>query len=276
MLPNLVIIGAMKSGTSSLHYYLSLHPQISMSCTKELDFFVLEKNWSKGIKWYESNFASTGEAKILGESSPNYTKCHCFGGVAERMHSTVPQARLIYILRDPIERIISHYLHNYRQRTESRNFSAALMDLENNHYVLCSKYYMQLEQYLDYFPQSNILVITLEDLSEHRQRTLEKVFHFLDVDDFFDSQDFSNILYGSSDRRRMNRVGLLGSKVPGKRIIESLLPSQFVRVYRSLYSSKVQKPVLDERLKQALTDNLKDDVDCLRRYTDNDFGAWCL
>jgi hypothetical protein len=276
MLPNLVIIGAMKSGTSGLHYYLSLHPQISMSSTKELDFFVLEKNWSKGIDWYESNFISTGETRILGESSPNYTKCHCFSGVAERMHSIVPEARLIYILRDPVERIVSHYLHSYRKRRESRNISAVLTDLENNHYVLCSKYYMQLEQYLDYFPQSNILVITLEDLSEHRQRTLETVYRFLDVDDFFDSQDFANVMYRSSDKRRVNWVGLLGSKMPGKRIIKSLFPSRFVGVYRSLYSSKVQKPVLDERLKQALIDNLKDDVDCLRRYTDNDFGAWCL
>src|SRR5687767_10224357 len=70
MLPNLVVIGAMKSATSSLHHYLNLHPEISMSETKELDFFVEDKNWPRGIEWYESQFSA---ARIRGESSPNYT-----------------------------------------------------------------------------------------------------------------------------------------------------------------------------------------------------------
>jgi hypothetical protein len=103
-----------------------------MSSTKELDFFVLEKNWSKGIKWYESNFTSTDETKILGESSPNYTKCHVFGGVPKRMYSVLPEARLIYILRDPIERIVSHYMHSYHRRRENRNISEALTDLKHS------------------------------------------------------------------------------------------------------------------------------------------------
>lgn len=276
MLPNLVVIGAMKSGTSSLHSYLDLHPQISMSSTKELDFFVLEKNWSKGIKWYESNFTPTDETKILGESSPNYSKCHVFGGVPKRMYSVLPEARLIYILRDPIERIISHYMHSYHRRIESRNISEALTDLKDNHYVLCSKYYMQLKQYLNCFPHSNILIITLEDLGRHRQETLQKVFRFLDVDDSFCSQGFSSTLYKSGDKRRTNQVGLLWSRMPGKNVIKSLLPSHFVGVYRSLTRSKVKKPVLNERLKQALIDSLKDDIDCLRRCTGTDFEAWCL
>lgn len=276
MLPNLVIIGAMKSGTTSLHSYLDLHPQISMSHTKELDFFVFEKNWSKGIKWYESHF--TDETKILGESSPNYTKCHVFSGVPERMHSVLPEAKLIYILRDPIDRIVSHYVHGLRAGREDRNISQAVIYLTNNHYVLCSKYYMQLEQYLNYFEKSNILVITLEDLNKHRQQTLQKVFLFLNVDDSFYSQGFSDILYKSSDKRRVNQIGLLWSKVPGKDIIKSLLPfpSHFAGVFYSLSHSQVNKPILDERLKQALIDHLKDDIDCLRKYTGSDFTDWCL
>lgn len=276
MLPNLVVIGAMRSGTTSLHSYLDLHPQVSMSQPKELDFFVLEKNWSKGIKWYESHF--TDETKILGESSPSYTKYPLFSGVPERMYSVLPEAKLIYILRDPIDRIVSHYVHEFRARRENRNISDALADLENNHNVSCSKYYMQLEQYLNCFPRSNILIITLEDLNRHRQRTLQKVFRFLDVDDSFYSQGFSNILYQSSGRRRVNQIGSVWARMPGKDIIKSLLPfrSHFAGVFYSLSHGKVNKPILDERLKQELTDHLKDDIDCLRKYTGSDFGDWCL
>jgi hypothetical protein len=135
---------------------------------------------------------------------------------------------------------------------------------------------MQLEQYLNCFPHSNILIITLEDLSRHRQETLQNVFRFLDVDDSFYRQGFSNTLYKSRDKRRIHQVGLLWSRMPGKSIIKSLLPSHFVRAYRSLTRRKAKKPVLNERLKQALIDNLKDDIDCLRRYTGSDFEAWCL
>jgi hypothetical protein len=233
-----------------------------MSTTKELDFFVFEKNWSKGIEWYESNFVSTGEAKILGESSLNYTKYHVFRGVPSRMHSIVPGTELIYILRDPIDRIVSHYIHDYRKRKEHRKISEALTDLKSNHYVLCSKYYAQLEQYLDYFPRS----------------TSRQAFRFLGVDDSLYSQDFSDILYRFSDKRRVNQIGVLLAKTLGTSAIKSSLPfpSFFAGVYRSPSGSRVKKPLLDEELKQALIGVLQDDIDRLRRYTGSDFRAWCL
>lgn len=278
MLPNLIVIGAARSGTTSLHSYLDLHPEISMSSTKELDFFVLEKNWPKGIEWYKSNFTPTDETKVLGESSPSYTMCHVFSGVPQRMHRFLPEARLIYILRDPIDRIVSHYMYNYRRRREARKLSEALTDLEINYYVLCSKYYTQLEQYLSYFPQPNIHVITLENLFSNCQKTMQEAFQFLGVDNSFYSQDFSNTLHRSSDKRRINQMGLLWSRVPGKHIIKSLLPfpSYSARVYRSLSYSKVKKPTLTKKLKQELIDYLQDDINRLRRHVSNNFERWCL
>ncbi|MBW2037940.1 MAG: sulfotransferase domain-containing protein [Deltaproteobacteria bacterium] len=276
MLPNLIVIGAAKAGTTSLHYYLGLHPQISMSHPKELNFFVLQKNWSKGIEWYESHF--TGETEVLGESSPNYTKHPVFSGVPKRMHSVVPEAKLIYILRDPIERIVSHYAYEFMARRENRGIREALRDLENNHYVACSQYHMQLEQYLDYFPESNILIMTLEDLSRRPQQTLQEVFRFLEVDESFHSPNFSEARHRSSDKRRINQIGLLWARMPGKNLIKSLFPSStyLSKTFYLLSHRKFKKPILDERLKQELIDFLKDDVDRLRKYTSNDFEYWCL
>ena len=100
-----------------------------MSKQKELDFFVDQLNWRKGIDWYESQF--TGTAKIHGESSPSYAMYPNFLDVPERMHSVVPDAKLIYIVRDPIERIVSHYLHQWYDKRQGNSFFDVLNDLEN-------------------------------------------------------------------------------------------------------------------------------------------------
>ncbi len=271
MLPNLIVIGAMKGGTSSLHNYLDLHPQIAMSRPKELDFFVLEKNWPKGVEWYESHF--TDGARICGESSPNYTKCHFFAGVPGRVHAIVPEAKLIYVLRDPIERIISHYVHNIAARWDDRRFPDAVR--ENIDYVSCSKYYMQLERYLDYFPKRNILIIASEDLHRRRQQTLQGVFRFLGVDDAFYTEGFSKILHESSAKRRRTKVGSLLLRLPGRKAIRSLLPfsSQFANV---LSKREIKRPVLSAELRQELIDALRDDVALLKEHTGGDFEHWCL
>jgi hypothetical protein len=180
-LPNLIIIGAMKAATTSLHNYLNLHPDISMSCEKELDFFIQEKNWGKGIDWYRSNF--TYDTKVCGESSPNYTAYPYWKGVPERMNSIVPDAKLIYILRDPLKRIISHYIHSYACGLENRNFSEAMESMENNPYIFRSSYFLQVSQYLDFFNKDHMLILTSEELKSLPEETIKKACRFLEVDE---------------------------------------------------------------------------------------------
>jgi hypothetical protein len=102
LLPNLIVIGAMKAGTTSLHAYLSLHPEIFMSANKEPRFFTEEWNWHKGLEWYEAQFPE--RVTIRGESTPDYTKLPEIRNVPERIHSLIPDVRLIYLVRDPIDR----------------------------------------------------------------------------------------------------------------------------------------------------------------------------
>jgi Sulfotransferase domain. len=107
-LPNLLIIGSQKAGTTSLHTYLSYHPEIFMSKNKELAFFC-GTNSDKDTDWYRSNFKT--DKAIRGESSMVYTHCKRYPGVPARIHELIPEAKLIYILRDPISRVLSHYSH---------------------------------------------------------------------------------------------------------------------------------------------------------------------
>ena len=100
MLPNFIIIGAGKCGTSALYYYLHHHPEVQMSRVKELRFFNGEK-WNQGLGWYESNWDGSS-APVRGEASPGYTTYPEPSDTATRMHDVIPDAKLIYLVRDPI------------------------------------------------------------------------------------------------------------------------------------------------------------------------------
>lgn len=281
--PNLIIIGAQKSGTTSLHKYLGAHPEIQMSLEKELNFFIAGRpgwgsTWHKGVGWYKTRFSSN--AKIRGESSPNYTAYPYIQGVPERMHLVIPGAKLIYILRDPIERIISHYVHSCGMGRENRTFPDALKNInDNNQYIARSKYYMQLKQFLEYYDESQILIITQDDLYGDRLETLKRVFRFLGVDDSFQSRKFNKIYHSSTLKRKRNKVGSFLSRTPVQKAIERL--PQYIRwkaewlIYFP-FSSKIERPKMDDALKKLLIEYLEDDVNSLREFTGKKFEAWSL
>ena len=115
-LPTFLIIGTMKGGTTSLYRYLRQHPEVFMPERKELNFFVdeyagppidppEERNWSRGITWYEHQFADAERERAVGEASANYSRHPTYPGVAERIAAVVPNVKLIYVMRNPIDRV---------------------------------------------------------------------------------------------------------------------------------------------------------------------------
>ncbi len=194
--PNLFIVGAMKSGSSTLHAYLGAHPEVFMSEPKEPSYFVelddLESPAREVVEawgfWrnesnYLSLFAGAGTARIVGESSTNYSKAPKMAGVPERIAQFAPEARILYVMRDPVERTISHYWHAVGQRKEGRDLVTALE--EESHYREVSHYAMQLEPYLRNFGPEQVRTLTLESLIEDPARELGALFRWLGVDSEF-------------------------------------------------------------------------------------------
>ena len=172
-LPNLIIIGGLKCGTTSIHHYLGLHPEVQMSKPKELNFFVEELDWDLGMDWYRGRFDD--RFPVRGESSPHYTNLPRYTGVVERIHEHIPDAKLIYMVRDPISRILSHWRHATGAGYETRSMEEVLTR-DDQTYVTRSMYWMQLQPYLEHFDRDQIEVITQEELQSDREGTMRKAF----------------------------------------------------------------------------------------------------
>jgi hypothetical protein len=271
-LPNLIVIGAMKCGTTSLHFQLRRHPEIVMPRDKEIEFFIAERNWGKGVAWYASRFPAG--TRIRGESSPNYTAMRRFPGVPARMHSVVPDVRLVYMVRDPLERLISHWVSNRADEGEARPLAEAALD---DRYLDRSLYWKQISAYLAYYPRSRVLVIAMEDLAEERAATLRKVFEFLKVDPAVTPRDFR--LNRSKHKRVKNRAGAWIERSPLGRSVETLPSWLGSPAKRALYrplSRRIVRPAFSERERDALVERLREDTNRFREFTGREFAEWSV
>ncbi len=179
--PNLFIIGAMKSGTTTLHEYLDTHPQIAMSQEKEPGYFVEELGLHKGEEWYLSRWAElNGQHRYRGESSTHYTKLPIFQGVPDRLFRFNPEARLIYIMRNPFDRVVSHYWHALRDAHHGGELRPLLKAVEDDPgYLAFSDYATQLEPYFDRFGRGAVFTLTFEALLADPQREVDRIYRWL-------------------------------------------------------------------------------------------------
>jgi len=282
-LPNFLLIGAMKAGTTSLYHYLQAHPQVYMSPIKEPEFFVEQSNWRRGIDWYCEQFASAGpDATAIGEASTLYTRYPRHQGIPQRIASHIPKVRLIYVVRDPIERIRSHYQHRVAQASERAPFEEAVF--EDPTYVDCSRYALQIEQYMEYFPREQLLVITSEELRDARQATIRRVYEHLGVDVDFVPDDLDRRFYETKGRAARSLIPLwvrksLKKYFPAtKRAVE--LEPNVLRVFNRLRGRMGTGPnratsfAIPEGVRERLVHLLAEDMERLRGYMGPHFDGW--
>jgi len=163
-----------------MHQYLSMHPSVFIHPLKELRFFSEEYNWKKGINWYQRQFSGADSLPAIGESTNIYTQYPVYKGIPARIHALLPKTRLVYLIRPPIQRIVSHYRHRLVMGIEWRGPEEAV--LQDPSYIAASSYGLQLQQFLEYFPLEQIFVLPLERLVGHADETLRQLSDFLGID----------------------------------------------------------------------------------------------
>ena len=277
-LPNLLIVGAAKSGTTSLHSYLDHHPAVAMSRKKELQFFSRD-NWRDLVDWYRGHFPEP--APVRGESSPAYSMDPVLPHVPERAHELIPEARIVYMVRDPIERLLAHYVEFVALGLEEKTFEAALADYDSgrNVYAMTSRYAHQLACWHAAFPASQVLVLDQRELLDERRDTLRRVFRFLDVDDSFWTSEFDQLHNTRTTKLRVNgfgrwlwRRGLYHRTVASA----SALPPRLRRPALGLIGSVVDAPHPSATLLGELRDYLREDTQRLREVTGKSFDHWAV
>jgi hypothetical protein len=271
-LPNLVIVGAMKCGTSSLHEYLNLHPEIFMSAVKEIDYFS-GNNSNQPLNWYTSQF--DGSYKIRGESSQNYSKSHnpFHSGAPEAMARVIPDAKLIYIMRDPIERYRSHIVENYLGESAEE----IALNLKLDTYVETGLYHKQIQVFLEHFPLEQIFFVDLDSLQKSRLYTLNQIFDFLGVSQMQDPTTFAF-------RKNENGEDVLPPNLRNRRVVRllnRLAPGMLNRItnhptIRSrLFPGSLKAKLSDDELAR-LRLRFAEDVANLRTLTGLPLKGWSV
>ena len=267
-----------KAGTTSLHNYLDLHPDIAMSEDKEMRFFS-DPDCRSWIGHYQDYFQA--DARYRGESTPQYTKWPLFPGVADRLAELAPDARLIYVVRDPIERLVAEYVEEATWGVMTGDIEDYLRDADApaNVLVAPSRYATQLRELRRCFDADRILVVDLADLAEDPAKTLAAVFEFLDLPAIDPDEEALH---------PRNAWGFKGTHPAWYRAVRRpaliqlvhRLPSDRIEQLRAFVRRRISKPVerpdLSAETASRLRTLLEPEVAGLRDLTGQPFARWSL
>ncbi|MBW4638366.1 MAG: sulfotransferase domain-containing protein [Gloeocapsa sp. UFS-A4-WI-NPMV-4B04] len=285
-MPNFLIIGAQKAGTTALYSFLKQHPQIYMSPIKEPHFFTYEGeklDYLKpvvitNIEDYCNLFQEVSKGIVMGEASPSYIYSP---RAPERIQHYIPEAKLIAILRHPAERAYSNFIFNIQRGNEPlKDFAQALREEEtrisNNsgfrwHYKHKGFYYTQMKRYFDRFDRSQIRVYLYEDLNTNLVSVLQSIFQFLGVDETFmpDVSHKSNVSLVPKNETIHILVTRLNS---AKRVLKLYLPERFQAYIKSQIFDK--PPPLPPEIRRQLIDVYREDILQLQDLIQQDLSSW--
>jgi len=296
--PTFFIIGAAKSGTSSLYNYLKQHPEIFMSPIKEPHFFSFNSSskMTRGpgdpifkaitdLHNYKHLFDGVKDEKAIGEASTSYLYRP---EAPTRIKNMLPKSKFIAILRNPVDRAFSAYMHVVRDNRETaKNFSEALL-LENSrinagwepiwHFTNVGRYYNQLSRYYNLFDHDQIRVFLYEDLLEDQMKLLYDIFEFLEVDADFNPESLVRFnVSGEQKSGILHKLNLLlfNSPNPIRRFARKIVPE----IWRGNFVNWVRQQNLSKRrippeIRKQLTILIKDEIIRLQDLLDRDLSHW--
>lgn len=261
-IPNFIVIGAARSGTTSLFQYLDTHPQVAMSPVKELNFFSRPIYERKGVSWYRQRFPKRDKILAIGEASTSYTTYPYAPDIATRIAEYNPDMRLVYVVRNPLERYISHFLHRTNAGAETRQFDETFQDLENEAFAWQGRYYYQLSQYLRLFPKEQLMVISFDHIKSDANQVVQELYRFLGVPEFSKKEVTGKTHNAEGVVYRKNAFGLRVLSFYHAHVEQRNLPFRFKKLFTTVANwgaTPIQKPVLKPEQRQQLIDFYRED-----------------
>jgi hypothetical protein len=268
-LPTFMLIGAQKSGTTSMNLYLRSHPEV---CLPASPVYYYDRNFDKGVDWYRSQFQPSDLHRAIGDGTPEYLYIE---PVAERMAALVPRAKLIAVLRNPVDRAYSHYWHNRTRQREPLEFADALAAepkrLTDSDLVHAARYayfdrgcyVKQLDRFRQLFGRDRLHVLLTDDLREDRSRAMRQVYEFIGVDAAFVASDLT--------RERNQFVTFRSARLrkPIRR-----LPVPLRRVAMRLNAKNTGYPPMAAPTRAELLERYQEHNSALAKWLDRDLDHW--
>lgn len=258
-LPDFIIIGAMKSATSTLHNQLSAQPGVFMSTPKEPNFFSDNEVYQQGLGWYSGLFSYAGAADVCGESSTHYTKLPDYPDTIARLKAAVPHSKLVYLMRHPIDRLVSHYIHQWSEGVISCDINQAIDRYPE--LINYSRYGMQITPYLEEFGSGAVLPVFFDDLKKNKNRALNRVGEFIGCLEpliWIDDLDIDNV---SNQRiRRFYGYELLVNWEPMAWVRKNLVPQSLRNRVKKQFTMHKRPQISDlqrERITEIFDKDLK-------------------
>lgn len=283
-LPDFLIVGAAKSGTTTLANQLAEHPDVHVMPDKEAHFFDRDERWSLGVDWYRERFSAHGGAKWVGEATPTYMASPV---AAERMARLLPGARLIAVLREPVDRAYSHYWHwRVRLGRERREFADAVADelaatgpsdvppgrpgAPEPAYIGAGHYLPQLLRLCERYPRESILVLLLEDVRDRAAATFAETCRFLGIDDSFVPSSLDEVANPHVEPRWEKAWLFMYQHRLWRRVPRPLLPG----VVRLLTTPDASYPPMADDLRRRLEEHFAPANSALADWLGRDLPGW--
>mgnify|MGYP006427729769 CR=1 FL=1 len=273
MKPDFLVIGAPKAATTALCYHLARHPEICFSRPKETFFFSDDTKYQQGWPWYESLFNGWEQSTAVGEGTTHYAATGTFPNMLPRIVEHVPDAKIIYIVREPLRRMQSMWMEHRSQGIEPHPFNHAVLD--NPIYLDTSMYWRQLSAYREHYDDDRILLLFYDDYAADANAVLARCFRFLGVDPEVVFDDANIPRYTSDTKREDFAVtNCLRRSVPGFLALRDRSPTFLRRAAKRLFKRPMQSaPEWDPKVKGDIVQRLRPDKHAFLAYCDypNDF-----
>lgn len=266
-----IIVGAMKSGTTTLADILKSHDKISFCSIKEPQFFSESPNWREELPKYRNLFPEIINGKLIGEASTGYTMFPEFNKkVWDDIYQFNPEMKIIYIMRDPIARVVSHYKHSYARGYVRLSFDKAI--LKDPVFINRTRYYTQIKPYIHVFGRAQILLITFEKLLNEKDKVLLEIANFLEIENAF--KNYQEV----HSNKAIQNMNITTNRYVKQKIKNTHLKKFLNVIYKQIYRAKYLNPEVTTEIEEVIWRMLEQDIDNIEKEIGRNLTEWpsCL